>query len=295
MLSIVAAEAPSVDHAVLEQWLKDASYVEGAHRVTVAWLRSRLPGYPRLPAPQLARGTPLTTDEFTYRLPWTREEFAAGLQFQDPPTEPLQALGAPEQLAAHAGEAARRLARALAGTAQWQRLRVSDAALSSSDRAQLTAARQAVADLLKSAAVDAHEPELAIPRHSYRQQVVSDRVGALTGPAREYADSFDAADRLVELAASDVFGQLAVYGAVDLTGVTDVAAHGVGSGTVEFTVEDTVHLDSGSVCWLDDPLLPDAVHLTSLNFRFDQAEGVRVQAAGQLLVGTAAVWPKPAP
>ena len=64
---------------------------------------------------------------------------------------------------------------------------------------------------------------------------------------------------------------------------------------VEFTVEDTVHLDPGSVCWLDDPLLPDAVHLTSLGFSFDQAEGMRVRAAGRPLVGTAAVWSRPAP
>ncbi len=295
MLSIVGDGVPSVDQGVLHQWLEDASYVEGVHRVTIAWLRSRLPRYPQLPAPQLGRGTPLTTDEFTYRLPWTREELAAGFQFQDPPTKPLQVLGATEQQAARAGEAARQLALALAGTAQWQRLHAADAALSPDDRAELIAARKAIADALKSAVVDAHEPDLAIPRDAYRQQVVADAVGALTGPASDYADSFDAADRLIELAASDVFGQLAVYGAVGLTGVTDLAAHGEEPGTVEFTVEDTVHLDPGSIVWLDDPLLPDAVHLTRLGFTFDQAEGMRVRGVGRPLVGTATVWSRPAP
>jgi ABC-type glutathione transport system ATPase component len=55
-----------------------------------------------------------------------------------------------------------------------------------------------------------------------------------------------------------------------------------------------VHLDPGTVCWLDDPLLPDAVHLTGLGYSFDQAAGTRVRATGRALVGTAAVWPRPA-
>lgn len=295
MLSVVDGGVPPVRPAVLNQWLEDATRVEAVHRVTVAWLRSRLRGYPQLPAPQLAPGTPLTTDEFTYRLPWTREELAAGFQFQNPPSEPLEALGATEQHAARAGEAARRLGLALAGTAHWQRLRAADAALSPGDRTELAAARKAVADASKPAVVDAHEPDLAVPRDAYRQQVVADAIGALTGPAREYADAFDAADRLVELAGSDVFGQLAVYGAVVLADVTELAAHGAGPGTVEFTVADTVHLDPGAVCWLDDPLFPDAVHLTGLGYSFDQAAGMRVMATGRGLVGTAAVWPRPAP
>lgn len=295
MLPLVHADASSVPPDVLEAWLEDASRVEGAHRVTVAWLRSRLPGYPRLPAPHLARGTALTTDEFTWRLPWTREELIAGFQFQNPPAEPLQVLGATDQDAARADEAARRLAVALAGTEQWRRLQAADAALSSGDRADLAAARKVVADALKPSVVDAHEPDLAIPRDAYRQQVVDDTVGALIGSAREYADAFDAADQLIELACSDVFGQLAVHGTVALNGITDLAAHGAGPGTVAFTVEDTVHLETGSVVWLDDPLLADAVHLTGLSFSIDQAIGVRVRATGRVLLGSADVWPRPAP
>lgn len=295
MLSVVHGGAPSVRPDVLQAWLEDASLVEGVHRVVIAWLRSRLPGYPLLPAPQFAPGTPLTTNEFTYRLPWTREELGAGFQFQNPPTEPLEALGANARETARAVEGARRLARALAGTAQWQQLRAADAALSPGDRVALAAARKAVADGSKPALVDAHEPTFAVARDAYRQQVVDDAVGTLAGPAREYADAFDAADRLVELACSDVFGQLAVYGTLALTGVTDLAAHGAGPGTVSFTVEDIVHLDTGTVAWLDDPLFPDAVHVTGLNYSFDQATGMGVRATGRGLLGTADLWPRPAP
>jgi hypothetical protein len=293
MLSVLRPGAPSVPPDVLKAWLADASRVEGSHRVTVAWLRSRLPGYPRLPAPQLARGSPLTTDEFTYRLTWTREELAAGFQFQNPPAEPLKLLDATDQDTARADEAARHLAVALAGTAQWQRLHAADSALSATDRLELVAARKAVAEASKRAVVDAHEPDVAVRRDAYRRQVVHDAVGSLAGTAREYADAFDAAEKLIQLACSDVFGQLVVYGPVALRGVADLAANGAGPGSVEFTVENTVHLDTGTVAWLDEPLFTDAVHLTGVSYSFDQVLGVRVRATGRALVGTAAVWPAP--
>jgi hypothetical protein len=55
-------------------WPELAVRIEAVHWLAVAWLRSRVPGYPNLPAPHLARGTPLTTIEFTDQLIWTREE-----------------------------------------------------------------------------------------------------------------------------------------------------------------------------------------------------------------------------
>lgn len=293
MLSVVHG-APSVHPDELSAWIDDARRVERAHRVTVAWLRSRLPGYPLLPAPQLAPGTPLTTEEFTHRLSWARDERRAGFQFQDPPTEPLDALGATKD-SARASEATRRLAFALAGTAPWQRFHIADAALSPSDRTKLLAARKAVADASMQTAVDSHEPDFAVQRDAYRQQVVNDAISALTGPAREYADAFDAADRLLELACSDIFGQLAVYRTVVLRSVSNLSSHGAGMGTVTFTVEAAVHLDAGAVVWLDDPLVEDPVQLTSVNYSVDQAVGTKVVAWGRVLLGAAAVLDRPAP
>lgn len=293
MLSVMPGGMPEVRHQVLRSWLDDASRIEGVHRITVAWLRSRLPGYPQLPAPQLAPGTPLTTDEYTWRLAWTREELAAGFQFQNPPSHVLELLGASRQEVARADEAARRVALGLAETAVFSRLRGADAALSWDARAELVAARKAVAEASRPTLVDAHEPELAIPRDAYRQQVLADVLGTLTGPAREYAEAFDEADRLVELAASDVFGQLTVYGPLILTGVSDLAAPAVGTGTIEFTLEEGAHLDAGSVAWLDDPLCPHAVQLTGLNYNYDRATGMRAQVTARVLKGTATAWPRP--
>lgn len=294
VLSVIPGGVPTVRPQVLRSWLDDANHIEAAHRVTVAWLRSRLPGYPLLPAPQLARGTPLTTDEYTYRLTWTRGELAAGFQFQNPPSEAIELLGASAREVSRADEAARRVAVGLRETAAWRRLRDAHAALSPTVSAELAAARKAIAEASRPALVDAHEPRLAIPRDAYRQQVLADVLGTLVGAALEYAEAFDEAERLLELAASDVFGQLAVYRLIVLTGVSDLAAHGGDRGTVEFTVEDTAHLDAGSIAWMDDPLCPDAVHLTGLSYSFDQATGTRVRVTGRVLGGTAAVWPRPA-
>lgn len=294
MLSVMPDNAPTVQPQVLRSWLDDANAVEGAHHVTVAWLRSRLPGYPLLPAPQLARGTPLTTDEYTYRLTWTRDELAAGFQFQDPPSQAVELLGASAREAARADEAARRVAVGLLETAAWRRLGDADAALSPDARAELVAARKAIAAASRPSLVDAHEPVLALPRDAYRQQVLANVLETLVGTALEYAEAFDAAERLLELAASDVFGQLVVYRPVVLTGVTDLAAHGTERGTIEFTVKDTAHLDVGSLAWVDDPLCPDAVHLTGLSYSIDRATGTRVRATALVLGGTAAVWPRPA-
>jgi hypothetical protein len=65
-----------------QDWLTDAGRVEVAHRESIAWIRSRLPRYPGLLAPQLARDSPLTTPEFTWRLAWSRADLSSGLQFQ---------------------------------------------------------------------------------------------------------------------------------------------------------------------------------------------------------------------
>ncbi|ABS06061.1 hypothetical protein [Kineococcus radiotolerans] len=296
MLSLVQGlVAPPVGPEVLDPWLEDASRVEGAHRVTVAWLRSRLPGYPQLPAPQLAQGTPLTTDEFTYRLPWTRQEFAAGFQFQNPPFEPLEILGATKNEAVRAGDTTRRLALALLETAPWRQLRDAERALLPPHRAELRSTRQAITQATRPALIDAHEPDRALPRDAYRQQVVVKAVGALSGPAREYADAFDAADRLIELVASDVFGQLAIYGTIGLAGVSELDVRGGNHGKVEFTFQDTVHPDPGTVVWLDDPLFSDAVRVTGLNYSGDQIRGTRARVTGQVLGGTAGVLPRPKP
>ena len=48
-------------------WLGTAAAAEITHGIMTAWLRSRMPGYPDLPTPQLAPGVPLTVPDLSTR------------------------------------------------------------------------------------------------------------------------------------------------------------------------------------------------------------------------------------
>lgn len=111
-----------------ESWLETVWLIEAAHRLTVAWLRSRIPGYPNFPAPQLAPGTPLTTNEFTDQLIWTRNERSQGLQFQNPPAQISRSLQATPAQQRQIDEGTRGLAAAFERTDEWARLAEATAA-----------------------------------------------------------------------------------------------------------------------------------------------------------------------
>jgi hypothetical protein len=283
---IPGIDRSSVRPEVLRTWLEDAARVEHAHRRTVAWVRSRLPGYPLLPAPQLADGSPLTTREFTWRLAWVPGERAEGLQLRDVPDEATSALKADERQGFALKDAARRLAVAISRSQEWARLREVDAALDDASRGELRACRAAISASCSAQSVDAHEPDLAYPRNDYRIQAMTEHLAALTGAAAEYAVAFDAADRLIELAASDVFAQLTVHDTEKITGVKDVELSGPPENVVTFGCDDAL-LDCGRIVWLDDGLVPDAVHLTSVSFSFQNTGEASMRCTGRLLTGTA--------
>jgi hypothetical protein len=273
-------------------WLDDARRVDSAHRDTVAWLRSRMPGYPSLPAPQLAPGTPLTTVEFTPRLTWIPGERERGLQFHSvPPPRAAVAMQATEEQRRRLDETARALAVALENCKEWARLAAATEALDRGARSSLQNARTRLHQRLAAEAVDAHEPRLAMPRAMYRQTVLSEEINALTGPAREYADAFDAADQLVETIASDVFGQLATYGEPTTFGrPRDLDIQPGDQRVVSFTYTDAAWPELGMIAWVDDPLIPDAVLITRGDVNSDAATGEALRLVGSVLAGTAAAW-----
>ncbi len=277
------------DKSDLQRWLQMAGQVEIAHRETVAWLRSRMPGYPQLPAPQLAPGTPLTTAEFTYRLSWRAQERAQGLQLQDFPSGIARRLGANASQAHGLGEAARALASTLRSSEEWLRLGVARSALGSADREALQDTRARVRQRLSPSMIDAHEPRRALPRHDYRCAVLEEELDALTGQAREFADAFDAADELVELAASDVFGQLAVYGSpVNLGRVAEIDLEPGATQYASFTLPGDTWLEPGCLIRIDDSLITDAMLMVGGSFSFGSTSRTRVRA--RVLPGTSSVW-----
>ncbi len=281
---------PNTLQADHPEWLSAAMRAEGAHRGTIAWLRARLPGYPGLPAPQLAPGSPLTTNEFTHRLIWTPGERGLGLQFSDPRPEIAEALGAAGAKRRELDETARVVVASLAASPEWQRLEAATAALDDDARAVLTAARKRLRERLSAARVNDYEPVLALERAKYRQAVVDQEVAALAGAAGEYAAAFDSADLLVEVAASDVFAQLVCYRTPAFSPHNLEVQQGK-QQRVAFTLDGAgpAFPEAGMLVWLHDPLVEDAVLLTGAGLHWDGTNTTH-NVRGTTLTGSGAAW-----
>ncbi len=93
---------------------------------TVEWWRSRLPAYPMIPALQLVRNGPLSTQELTLRVPWPEELRRQRLQLTSAPPAVADLLDtAPQPL----DDAARAVGAALAKCPQVQELEQAQAGL----------------------------------------------------------------------------------------------------------------------------------------------------------------------
>lgn len=278
--------------AELATWLPQLQRVEEAHRLTVAWLRSRMPGYPVMPAPQLAPGTPWTTDEYSWQLGWAREERGRGLQFRPAPEGVAERLGAPAAMSGPLADTARAVADALGATEEWARLAGARLDLTSDVKAALSQARGSIRERLSVESVDAHEPRLAIRRAQYRESVVSEEIERLDGAAREYADAFGSAERLIELAASDVFGQLLMYGAPQTVHAARVEFDGGTSSEpwVSFSAPELIGGTTGALLWVDDPLIADVVRVEGLNFSLDVTAKELVRCTAVILSETGQAW-----
>jgi len=276
-------------------WLGTASRVETAHRMTVAWLRSRMPGYPNFPAPQLAAGTPLTAEESDYELVWTRAERAQGLQLQNPPPQIGHNLETTPADQRRLVDRTQSVALALEQSEEWARLNAATAALTGSARNQLRQARETVAARLSKAEIDAHSQNL-LARFNYRVAVLKEILSTLSGVPEEYTSAFDAANGLVNTAASDVFGELAIYGPpVSISEVQDIDLRPGTLQLVGFTRNMMVGtpgfrlLEMGQIIWLDDALVSDAVRLIGATFSMNSLGGTE-RWTGVILPGTRRAW-----
>jgi hypothetical protein len=262
---------------------------------TVEWWRSRLPAYPMMPAPQLVRDGPLSTQELTFRVPWPDELRRQGLQLTSaPPPIVADLLGTtPPSL----DEAARAVGAALASCPQVRELEQAQAALTDDGRAALSNARDRARIALRPAQVDAAAGDLALDRLAYREALVADAVDSLQGDARRYSDAFDAVDRLIEQAAA-LFSQAVVNGPAPKIGPVFRAErlHG-GHGWTEVVVPEWVGLFAqiGDVVLFDTPALTDAMYVEGTRLWWKAEQWGSATLSGPLLPDSgglrASPWP----
>lgn len=290
-VGMMPGRAASPEHE-LNLWLDLARRLEMAHRSTVAWFRSRLPSYPLLLAPQLVPGTPLTTSQWTNRLIWAADERHRGLQYQGSPPDVGSALDAQGIAARDLSESARVVATALERTDEWASFQQAVEALGQEGKADLRSARSRLAELLTAAAIDAHEPDLAVPRGEYRAHVTMNVVDSLAGPSRSYADAFAAANDLIETSASEVFGQLAMHGEPISLPTTDLDFLGGEPTKVNFEIDDAyvTVVQCGNLAWIDDPMVSDAVRVESISMRLDPAVRTGLKIGASILDNTGGAW-----
>lgn len=283
---------PAIDQDELLVWLQTAAKLEGAHRVTLGWLRASLAGYPILRAPQLARSTPLTTEEMTTRYIWSKEEFASGLNHLPAPPSVPDLLGADSIGALKLDEAARQVSRALTTSRAWVDFHDAHQSLNDDTKEALRAARRELKQRLSAEALDDHEPNLAMPRAEYRSHTMTEVVHSLAGPERIYADAFGEVDRLLDLTMGDIFGELVLFGEPWRVPVFNVETPTPGEPRVGFQTEPIgAFLSTGQVLWLTTDAVTDAVRVELHSIKMDQAEGTHDYFEARVLLSTGEGWP----
>ncbi|WP_053204966.1 hypothetical protein [Jiangella muralis] len=289
---LMSQGTPAVDQGELDAWLTMANRIEAAHRMTLAWLRSRLAGYPILRAPQLAPGTPLTTFEMTIHHTWTKEELAAGLNQKPAPPNVPDLLGADAGAPLELDEAARDLMRTLEGSPAWIRFHDSLDGLDQVGKVALREARRELTERLSEEAVDDHEERLALPRAEYRGHTTAEVIDSLTGSAREYADAFNDVHELLTLVACDIFGELTLFGEPWPVPVLNLETPEPGQPIVAFEGQGAAgfFLTTGQVLWLSNESVTDAVRIETKSMKFD-VEGLRDHFEARVLIGTGEGWP----
>lgn len=289
---LISRSAPAVDQGEVARWLTMASRIEAAHQMTLAWLRSRLAGYPILRAPQLAPGTPLTTFEMTNHYIWTKQELSGALnQMAAPPGAP-DLLGANANASQELDQAARDLVKSLEGSSAWIRFHDSLDELDEAAKVALREARRGLTERLSEEAVDAHEERLALPRAEYRGHTTAEVVDSLTGSAREYAVAFNDVHELLTLVACDVFGELSLFGEPWPVPVLNLETPEPGQPIVAFESQGAagLFLATDQVLWLSNESVADAVRIETKSMKFD-VEGLRDHFEARVLIGTGEGWP----
>lgn len=250
-LPFICGALPEIE--LPQQFVNDSVVVHQAAVASLAWFRAQLPGYPIFQTPHFGRNTNLTTDEFTFRIPWRREDLASGLQFKGLDARIAGSLRIPSP--SDFEVSAQNLLTAVKRTEEWGDFAVSRARLTPVDRELLRAARVQVTEALAPVSLDDFEPQIAIVRAERRAEVVQQEIANLTGTAGEYALAFDRIDVLLEEIVIDFVSHFVFFGGPKVVKPLGEIEFTPGQpGKIKFDATDW--LDTGALIQIDDPIFP---------------------------------------
>jgi hypothetical protein len=139
----------------LRAYLRAITPIGHAVEITVSWVRSRLPLYPRIPVPQFASRGFRRTEEAGDRLSWRPPHLIAGLASEPMPPGVGTLLAIDDPTIAAASE---RVLDSLVSSAEWQRYSELVDTLTDEDVEILDTARHRVGVLLNPKIVNEYEP-----------------------------------------------------------------------------------------------------------------------------------------
>lgn len=265
------------------EFLREAQPIGYAAELQTAWLRSRLPGYPMIPALQLTPGTHRTTPEIGRDLAWRRELLQAGLQFDPSPRGVDNYLGVEHRSYSHAINA---LANALAGTDEWTTFAARLDGLTEDARRELSEARKHLRSCLSLTAVANHEPMRMARREDYRRDQVATVSDGLSDSASEFALAFEKVDALIDWVSLRILGQLVAYGRPTvLVGVGEVEREG---SRIRFHSDSPV--PRSSLVQVNHPLAPEIALVSSMSFYHDERGTVINEYEADILAESAGIF-----
>lgn len=274
---VLAQQLPFVDQSApaLARFLERVATIGGKAECGVAWIRSRIPGYPQIPVPHLAHGTHLTCSEVRPGLGWRREALLAGLQYESAPRD----AGVFRESFRDYVSAMTGLVKALEATVEWCRYSELLDDLSPEGARSLRDVRRELAPMLEHSAIGEHAQDGMLNRFAYRRDRVSDVVASLPEDARNLSNAFEELDELIELVSLRVLGQLVAYGGPRLLQTVDEVER-----AGRFVSFQSDHLIStSSLIAIDHPLVPDVAVVTEMGWYFRETGESVVSCKAKLL------------
>jgi hypothetical protein len=247
-------------------------------------VRSVLPGYPTMPAPQLARGSYHTMDNFSP--PWSREIMGAGVQYENVAQRIDTLLGI------RGNGTVSRLQAAFQALPSWTVFDTRHKVLIPDVRTELLAARRTITEQTNaqnsSEEIDPGDPYTPLNRARQTTETV---VASLSGDAQDYANAFGSVTEEIDRVVAGILPQLVAFGPPEtLTTARDLEIFVTQPPTVAFKLHDNEFAQKGQLYWTNDSVIVDALYVEAAHMAHDNVHDLRFQFEATVLTGTSAAW-----
>jgi len=260
-----------------EQFMDSAGRMAGALISIIEHIRSRLPGYPGIPVPDLCSGSPRVEDDGLLggvSYPWVEAAHHQAFQLSGPP--PLTGLGIdPGNLLAALAD----LVNALGVSDPWHAFETVSEALDDGTRAELRAVRRSFRERTRPEIVHQEAGGYLIERATYARVALRESRAAATGAAAAYLEAFDRVDQLIDRSASVISERVAFERPIEVPVDAEVSWERTTDGLdvrAQFADSLSAFVHPGRLLvYLGDPPVAGIWHATETHMSFNPDLGAQ--------------------